>query len=511
MDLRSVVAPLFGVRPVKWTVPDPAAFDALLLTSANAPRHAGEGLASLTSLPCHCVGEATAAEARRAGFGDVRVGPGDGKALLAVMAGEGVRNVLHLCGRDHVGLEHPDVTISRVSVYASEAVDRLPDEAAEALRSGALALIHSPRAGRLFGRLVDTAGLDRAAIRVAGISPAAAEAAGEGWALRAAAAAPRDQALLELAAKLCNNAERDRLGIGQMSIEYVHSESAPKRRSLLSMLLIPLLAFIAGIALMGWLLTRWDAAATYLGIRPAPPPVQRAVPVAAPAPVPAPAPAPVDAERIVIDPETTRRVAQLEQRVAQISQQSQAAAGNADRAEGLLVAFAARRALDRGVPLGYIEGLLRQRFGDSQRQAVATIITAARQPVTLEELQTGLQEVGPQLLGGGPNQDWWTALKVELGDLISIRRGGTPSTLPAERLQRAKRRLDAGQVDVALAEVLRMPGHANAGEWVADARRYIAARRALDTIETAALLDPRQPPEAVPVPVPPLAPGPRTS
>ena len=293
-----------------------------------------------------------------------------------------------------------------------------------------------------------------------------------------------------------------------MSVEYVQTNSAAKRRSLLSALLLPLLAFVAGIALMGWLLTRWDAAAAYLGIRPEPATMQQPVTVDAPRAVPVIDPDPpavADTQRLVIDPETTRRVNQLEERVDQVSQQSQAAAGNADRAEGLLVAFAARQALDRGVPLGYLEGLLRQRFGDTQRQAVATIITASRQPVTLEELQTGLQEVGQQLVGGGPEQDWWTALKAELGDLINIRKSGTPSTLPAERLQRAKRRLDAGQVDVALAEVLRMPGQSAASEWIADARRYVAARRALDTIETAALLDPRNPPEGANVP----APGPR--
>lgn len=299
-----------------------------------------------------------------------------------------------------------------------------------------------------------------------------------------------------------------------MSVEYV--QSGTPRRSLLSKLALPLLAFIAGIALMGWLLTRWDAAATYIGVRPTPPPAaaqQRTVPlrVLIPEATPTPATGATDTQRLVIDPETTRRVNRLEQRITEISQQSQAAAGNADRAEGLLVAFAARRALDRGVALGYIEGLLRQRFGDSQRQAVATIITASRQPVTLEELQTGLQEVGPSLIGGGPDQDWWTALRAELGELVSIRKSGTPSTLPAERLQRAKRRLDAGQVDVALAEVLRMPGQANAAAWIADARRYVSARRALDRIETAALLDPRNPPAGAPVPEPTLSPGPRTS
>jgi hypothetical protein len=290
-----------------------------------------------------------------------------------------------------------------------------------------------------------------------------------------------------------------------MSVDTVQTNRTAATSSLVPALMLAGLAFLAGLALMALLLSRWDQAAQYLGIAPSPvvvqaPPAPRPVPVATPAPSATPAP-----ERLVIDPEMSRRVAQIEQRIALISDQSRAAVGNADRAEGLLLAFAARRALDRGVSLGYLEGLLQQRFGQTNRAAVATIITAARQPVTLEELQTGLQDVRPTLTGGGPDQDWWTALKTELGNMIRIRREGTPSTLPTERLQRAQRRLEAGLVDVALAEVLRIPNHPAAAAWITDARRYIAARRALDTIETAALLDPRNPPAVplAPVPAPP--------
>ena len=275
--------------------------------------------------------------------------------------------------------------------------------------------------------------------------------------------------------------------------DYPASAARTTDRSRMSLLILPLIAFLLGLAAMGWLLANWGAAARYLGISP-PPPVQRVIrPMPAQQPVLAKA-APKAAETpqtLLIDPETQRRVTQLEQRVAQIDSQSQAAVGNADRAEGLLVAFAARRALDRGVALGYLEGLLRQRFGDTQRQAVATILTASRQPVTLEELQEGLKEVGPSLTGGGPNQNWWTAFKSEFSGLVTVRKAGTPSSLPDERLNRATRRLEAGQVDVALAEVLRTPGRENAQEWIARARQYVAARRALDAIETAALLEPR--------------------
>jgi hypothetical protein len=277
---------------------------------------------------------------------------------------------------------------------------------------------------------------------------------------------------------------------------------SPGRRSRLFLILLPLVAFLLGIAAMAWLLGNWNGAARLFGIAPEPAPVAEA-PVEPQPEAPAPSASTsngAEPQRLLIDPEMTRRVSQLERQLAEIDQQSRAAVGNADRAEGLLVAFAARRALDRGVSLGYLEGLLRQRFGDSQPQAVATIITASRQPVTLQDLQEQLQDVGPRLTGAGPDESWWSALQTELRALVTVRRQGTPSTLPVERLRRVTRRLEAGQVDVALAEVLRLPGHENASEWIDAARRYVAARRALDRIETAALLDPRTmpPPEGAP-------------
>jgi hypothetical protein len=286
------------------------------------------------------------------------------------------------------------------------------------------------------------------------------------------------------------------------------------KRPILPLVALPLVAFLLGLIAMGWLLSRWDGGAKLLGVAPEPPAaVAQPVPTVAVEPEPAAQEAgqgDQEPERLVIDPEITRRVNRLEERLGALDTQSREAVGNADRAEGLLVAFAARRALDRGVPLGYIEGLLAQRFGDRQRQPVATIITASRAPVTLQELQDGLQEIGPQLTGGGADQGWWTGLQRELGGLITIRKAGTPSPVPAERLRRANRRLEAGQVDVALAEVLRLPGREKASDWITKARRYVMARRALDAIETAALLEPRNPVPARPAPAatPAKAPAP---
>jgi uroporphyrinogen-III synthase len=196
LGLRVTVAPLFTVRPLDWAPPRDA--EAILLTSAHAARLAGPGLARLLGATCYAVGEATAAAARQAGFTDLRVGPGDGAAAVAMAKDDGVRRLLHLCGREHV----PFAGVERRIVYAADALDSLPEAAARALARGALALLHSPRAAARLAELVP----DRGHIRLAAISAAAAQAAGGGWAGKALAAAPRDEALLELAARLCQTA-----------------------------------------------------------------------------------------------------------------------------------------------------------------------------------------------------------------------------------------------------------------------------------------------------------------
>lgn len=203
LGLEPVVAPIFAVRALAWTPPDPAGFDAVMLTSASAARQASDGLTPFKPLPCYAVGEATAAAAAQAGFADIRIGPDDGSTLLLMMAEDGVRRAFHACGEDHIALGHPDVAITRLPVYAAEGAGRLPGEAEAALRGGAIALLHSPRAARLFAELAGA----RGGISIAAISARTARAAGEGWRAVAVAPMPRDQALLELAAKLCQTGE----------------------------------------------------------------------------------------------------------------------------------------------------------------------------------------------------------------------------------------------------------------------------------------------------------------
>jgi uroporphyrinogen-III synthase len=195
MGLDPVVAPLFAIAPVDSAPVDASDYDSVLLTSANGARHAPAGLAGL---PCFAVGEATAAAARQSGFTDIRPGPSDAAAAAAMIASAGKKRAIHLCGRDHLPVEAPGVAIERRVVYAADPV------AHERFEGPAVAMVHSPRAAARFAELA----ADRSAIAIAAISAPAAEAAGEGWAAKAVASAPRDQALLELAAKLCNYGAR---------------------------------------------------------------------------------------------------------------------------------------------------------------------------------------------------------------------------------------------------------------------------------------------------------------
>ncbi|WP_380873487.1 hypothetical protein ACFB49_41780 [Sphingomonas sp. DBB INV C78] len=203
LRLEAVVAPLFVASAVPWQAEGAEAFDALMLTSANAVRLGGEQLARYRRLPVFAVGEATAAAARGAGFTDVRAGESDAVALLDMVAAAGHRRVLHFAGREHRDVKHPALHLTRTIVYAVDPVAALSDVARSALADGAVALLHSPRAAAHFATLVGNG----SAVRIAAISAAAASAAGEGWAAVAVAYHPDDAALLAAAARLCDQAD----------------------------------------------------------------------------------------------------------------------------------------------------------------------------------------------------------------------------------------------------------------------------------------------------------------
>jgi uroporphyrinogen-III synthase len=182
--------PLFAIVPLDWTAPDPDRFDGLVLTSANAVRHAGEELQKLIALPVHAVGQATAELARSAGFTIASIGAG-GSRDMSFPHGQ---RLLHLAGRNH----NDTGAAAIISVYEARQLDH--PAGLDALQDCVVA-VHSPRAGRRLAELVT----DRSCIKIAAISSAAAEACGGGWERIEVASHPADDALLALAARLCES------------------------------------------------------------------------------------------------------------------------------------------------------------------------------------------------------------------------------------------------------------------------------------------------------------------
>lgn len=283
-----------------------------------------------------------------------------------------------------------------------------------------------------------------------------------------------------------------------------YSTSGPARTSLKSFLWVGLACFALGAALVGYLAIRHDPG--LIGLRTAEPaPADTAAttsagvigsagtsPSLSPSAAATGAATEASVERVAEQQGgIEQRLAAAEQRLARLDLQAQAASGNAARAEGLLIAFAARRSISRGAELGYLADQLRLRFGDALPNAVDTVIAFSRQPVTLDQLVARLDGLAPKLADPA-QQNLIDRMRREIGSLFVIRRESTPSPQPARRMERARFLMESGQVDKAIEEVRALPGVNKADAWIADAQRYAAAQRALDLIETSAVLEPRR-------------------
>ncbi|ODP35939.1 uroporphyrinogen-III synthase [Sphingomonas turrisvirgatae] len=195
--LSGIALPLFEIEPVDWSPPAPDRFDGLLLTSANALRQGGVGLAALHALPVLAVGAATAAAARDHGFAVERIGERDVRSMLADVAP--VRRLLWLAGEHRTRIDHPSIA-QTLTLY--RAAPRRCDHAALAPLAGSVALIHSTRAAQQLLTAIDAAGMARGTIRLVAISDKAAHAAGPGWEAVAVSRAPTDPALIDAARAL---------------------------------------------------------------------------------------------------------------------------------------------------------------------------------------------------------------------------------------------------------------------------------------------------------------------
>ncbi|MET0364674.1 MAG: uroporphyrinogen-III synthase [Sphingobium sp.] len=187
--------PLYEIEPVDWTPPDPAGIDAVLITSANAVRQAGPGMARFQSKPLFAVGAASAAAARAAGFASVTVGGGDIPSTVPMLVAAGHVHILHLSGTEIRDFDPAGLSILRLPVYRAA-----PHGSAEGLARavprdrGAYAFVHSPRAGVRLSELVKAQ--ERQRITIIAISNAASDACGSGWRDRVVAGSPTGEAML---------------------------------------------------------------------------------------------------------------------------------------------------------------------------------------------------------------------------------------------------------------------------------------------------------------------------
>lgn len=194
LGLEAVVTPLFRIETRAWDLPT-AAFDALLVTSANAAR-AIDGRID-RSTPVYAVGSATATALKEAGFARLVTGEAGVTDVIRMAERNGVTSLLHLAGEDRTAFDPGALRIETRTVYAAEPIEPEPAFAA-ALARDAVALLHSARAARRFR---DLAGPEH---RIAAISAAVLAAAGSGWKAAVAADRPDDDALLAAAAPLCH-------------------------------------------------------------------------------------------------------------------------------------------------------------------------------------------------------------------------------------------------------------------------------------------------------------------
>ncbi len=202
---ETVSLPLFAVQALAWEPPPVAAFDALILTSANAVRFAGAGLVGLTGLSVLAVGSHTAAAAHAAGFDVMATGRGDGAEIAALAEAHGVARALHLSGRDRT-LSSGGPIAQVIPVYESAAMAVDPSRLTNLI--GSTALLHSARAARRLAELLDAAEIDRLCVAIAAFSPAIAAAAGGGWAACASATTPDDAALFVAARSIAGQQGR---------------------------------------------------------------------------------------------------------------------------------------------------------------------------------------------------------------------------------------------------------------------------------------------------------------
>ena len=163
----AVIAPMMTIEYRDGSSPDLSGVQAVLVTSANGVRAFVQG-STERDIAVFAVGDATAREARAAGFSTVRSAGGDVDDLAALVCDScdpsaGV--LLHVAGSAVAGdlagmLEESGFTYRREIMYSVAVADGLPPAAEAALDGGSIdgVALFSPRSAEVFEACIAAAG-----------------------------------------------------------------------------------------------------------------------------------------------------------------------------------------------------------------------------------------------------------------------------------------------------------------------------------------------------------------
>ncbi len=156
LGFEPVLLPCLTIKPRPAKFPERPA--AMILTSAQAIPALPE---EFRQIPCFCVGDATAAKLREAGFASVESAGGDARDLFRLIATRRIPGVHLLAVGERHGLalatqlRAVGITVLRRSVYTAQPLRALPEEIRAALAGGEIdkALFYSAETAKAFIRL----------------------------------------------------------------------------------------------------------------------------------------------------------------------------------------------------------------------------------------------------------------------------------------------------------------------------------------------------------------------
>lgn len=202
-------------------------------------------------------------------------------------------------------------------------------------------------------------------------------------------------------------------------------------------------------------------------------------------------------------------VASLNVKVEQVSGNAsrsiEAAAASAEKARGVLLVTAARRAAEQGQSLAVLAPALRRQFADADAEAVERLLASSQSAPTLGVLRQRFEQLRPGLAESAapPREDTlWEQFKSGVASLVQVREKGAVAAQRgnAARLAEMSARLRQGDVSGALLVMQRLPAATQrlARQWRLSAEAYANTYGALQQLEASVLLEDADLPLAAP-------------